>query len=393
MKRILLFSSVAIIAMASCAKQETADDLAVSKSIVLGANIEQPTVDTKATLDGSLNTLWATGDKIKVYIANGANDWYDDIDFTLSSGNGTSSGTFKTDDEFSATDHWDNYAFFPYYYTTSGGAGNTGSNMGGDGFYFNLPDAYYNYTSGQSFIPLIANMSGGSTHPTSIDFKFVGGAVDVNLNKVPGAAKSLGLSVEGKNITGWPGKVLVANAGTDYITASNGSNSTVTLYIDSSGTEDRSFKFIYPVPVISTTSNLTFTMSDKNGLKIWEKTASSQPAIGRAKALVMPTKDVAPMPQNMYLVGYWDSADQTTGVAFDNATGTLTKTFSGDAYVCLRAADIGKWYMTDTYVGSGYTALLKCQSGEKLYVPAGTWKFTMTYNSAGTITLTYEDAS
>ena len=48
--------------------------------------------------------------------------------------------------------------------------------------------------------------------------------------------------------------------------------------------------------------------------------------------------------------------------------------------------------MTDAYVGSGYTALLKAQSGDKLYVPAGTWKFTMTYNSDGTITLTYEAA-
>lgn len=145
-------------------------------------------------------------------------------------------------------------------------------------------------------------------------------------------------------------------------------------------------------PVIASTSDMTFTMYDKNNLKIWEKTASSQPAIGRAKALVMPTKDVAPIPQNMYLVGYWGGADQNTGEAFDNATGTLTHTFSGDAYVCLRAADTGNWYMTDAYVGSGYTALLKAQSGDKLYVPAGTWKFTMTYISDGTITLTFEAA-
>lgn len=86
-------------------------------------------------------------------------------------------------------------------------------------------------------------------------------------------------------------------------------------------------------PVVAYTSDMTFTMYDKNNLKIWEKTASSQPAIGRAKALVMPTKDVAPIPQNMYLVGYWGGADQNTGEAFDNATGTITHTFSGDAYV------------------------------------------------------------
>lgn len=393
MKKLFIFASVVVLSIVSCSKHDVNEEPIIRNGIFLGANIEQPNVDSKAVLDGSLNTLWATGDVIKVNIANGDNSWNADIDFTLYSGNGSASGTFRTADEYSEADHWDNYAFFPWYYTNSAGTVvGTGTNMGGDGFYFNLPDEYYNYTSGQSFVPLIADMSGSGKHPTSIDFKYVGGAVVLNLNKVPGAAKSLGMTVAGKNVTGWPGKINVAEAGSAQIIATDGSNNSIWFNFDDSGTEDRSFKFIYPVPVINTSSNLTFTMYDKNDLKIWEKTASSQPAIGRAKALVMPTKDVAPIPQNMYLVGYWGGVDQNDGEAFDNATGQLTKKFDGDAYVCLRAADTHKWYMTDAYVSSGNTALLKAKTGDKLFVPAGTWKFAMIYNSDGTITLTYEAA-
>ena len=277
MKKLFIFASVVVLSIVSCSKHDVNEEPIIRNGIVLGANIEQPNVDSKAVLDGSLNTLWATGDVIKVNIANGDNSWNADIDFTLYSGNGSASGTFHTADEYSETDHWDNYAFFPWYYTNSAGTVvETGTNMGGDGFYFNLPDAYYNYTSGQSFVPLIANMSGSGKHPTSIDFKYVGGAVILNLNKVPGAAKSLGMTVAGKSITGWQGKISVAEAGSAQITAADGSNNSIWFNFDDSGTEDRSFKFIYPVPVINTSSDLTFTMYDKNDLKIWEKTALSQ---------------------------------------------------------------------------------------------------------------------
>ena len=67
-------------------------------------------------------------------------------------------------------------------------------------------------------------------------------------------------------------------------------------------------------------------------------------------------------------------------------------TFSGDAYVCLRAADTGDWYMTDAYVASGNTATVKPQKGDKLHVPAGTWEFTMTYQTDGSIVITYAAA-
>ena len=390
MKKILIFS-LAIVSLIACTKNESLDK--EQKYITLGASIEQTEPTPKATLNGSLETLWASGDMIRVYISNNAGDWHDDIDFELYSGQGTTNGVFRGPYDYSDNNHWDQYAFFPYYYTASGGETNTGTNMGGDGFYFCLPESYYNYTSGQSFLPLLANMSTGGTQPSIISFKHVGAAIVVNLTGVPGAAKSLGLTVADKNIFGWPGKVVLSEVGTanGKIAASDGSNSTVWMNF-ATADESRSFQFIYPVPTIATTSNLTFTMYDKNNIRIWQKTASNQPAIGRAQALVMPERAVNAIPQNMYLIGYWSGADQETGEAFSNSTGKLTMTFSGDAYVCLRAADTGDWYMTDAYVASGNTATVKPQKGDKLHVPAGTWEFTMTYQTDGSIVITYAAA-
>lgn len=403
MKKVLVICS-AILSLIACSKASA--PVEEKSFMTLGAAIEQPTEanvttpanvstpDVKATLNNSLNTIWAEGDVIKVNVANQANDWSTDEDLTLYSGDGTANGMFRSATLYADGDHWDNYAFFPYYYTGSSGSTNTGTNMGGDGFYFFLPESYYSYTSGQSFLPLLADMSGGDTHPTSISFKHVGGAVVVNLTGVPGAAKSLGINVDGLNIHGWLGKVLVSEAGTSSgkLTASNGSDSSVWLNF-ATAAANRDFKFIFPVPTISGTSNITFTMYDSNDLMIWRKTASSQPAIGRAEALVMPEKAVVAIPQNMYLVGYWGDADQDVGEAFSNSTGKLTITFSGDAYVCLRAADTGNWYMTDNYVSSGNSATVKAQSGDKLYVPAGTWEFTMSYQTDGSIVISYAAAS
>ena len=383
-----------VLATVACTKSNDLDPI-VNKAVSLNAILEQPvSADTKAELNGSYQTLWRTGDVIKVFIENGTGDWNTQEDFTLSSADRSTSGTFHCDTEYSETDHWDRFAFFPYYYTGPTGATNTGSNVGGDKkMYFNLPSAYYDYTSGQSFLPLVANLGlEGVKHPSSANFKFVGGAVVVNLTGVPGAAKSLGMIVEGKRITGFFDAVEQSNIGTasGIITAEAGSGNEVWFNFDSSGSVDRTFKFIYPVPVINETSNLTFKMYDKNNLLIWQKTASGQSAIGRAQALVMPSKPVTPIPQNMYLVGYWGSEDHNDGEAFNNSTGSVSVTFPSEAYVCLRAADTGNWYMTDALV-EGTTATVKAQSGNKLHITtAGTYTFSMAYQSDGSIVLSYE---
>ncbi len=160
---------------------------------------------------------------------------------------------------------------------------------------------------------------------------------------------------------------------------------------------NRPFKYVFPVPAIESPT-LTFKMWDKNGLVIWTASPKAQSSIGRASALVMPELTISPVPQNMYLVGWINGADVATGdsedYAFDNKTCKLTVNLTAaNNYVCLGAKDTGKWYMTDEYVGSGNVATLKCQTGDKLYVPAGNWTFTMTYQTDGSIKLTYDEAS
>lgn len=414
MKKILI-SSIAILSLVACSKTDS--PVKEQKSITLGASIEQPTdatastaanisaPDVKATLNNSLSTLWATGDIIRMYVANDPNDWHDEINLTLASGAGSTNGVFRAAAEYGGNDRWNNYAFFPYYYTSSTGGDNTGSNMGGGGFYFHLPESYYNYTSGQSFLPLLANMSGGSTQPASVSFKHVGGAVVVNLTGVPGAAKSLGMTIAGKNIQGWPGKVVLSEVGTDSgkITASNGDNSTVWMNF-ATAAGNRDFKFIFPVPSISSTSNITFTMYDKNDVMIWQKTASSQPAIGRAQALVMPNKAVSPVPHDIYLAGYINGSDvyTTDNNTYKFVNGSLSLNLTQDSYVLLNFNNTNKEgssslgnqrYLLPAYEGSATSATFSVDEtnyDHKLKVPAGNKTFTLAYNTDGTITLSYK---
>lgn len=398
MKKITILS-LAILLLFACSKNESSVE--EQSFITLGASIEQTSPTLKANLNGSLETLWATGDIIKVYVSNNSNTWNTVADFRLISGEGTANGVFRSNDDYSDGNHWDWYAFFPYYYTASDGVANTDTNMGGDGFYFCLPNAYYSYTSGQSFLPLLADLTGGSAQPSSISFKHVGGAVVVNLTGVPGAAKSLGMTVAGKNIYGWPGKVNLSEVGTadGKITASDGSNSTVWMNF-ATAEADRDFQFIFPVPTIASTSDLTFTMYDSNNLKIWQKTASNQPAIGRAEALVMPEKSVSPIPYDIYLAGWINNADVYTTIddTYKFVNGSLNLNLTSDSYILLNFTNDGSEagnirYLLPAYEESATSATFSTEYNDynnKLKVPAGNRTFTLSYNTTGTITLSYQ---
>lgn len=396
--------ALAIFATAiSCTKSENVTSEKIN-GFTMSAELEQTIPANKADLNSSLQTLWATGDKIGIHIQNAANDWSTEQVFTLSSGNGTTSGTFHCDTEYNASDHWDTFAFFPYSYVSSGGNADTGSNVGGDQkMYFNMPDAYYEYTSGKSFLPLLANLGeSGVLHPTAASFKYVGGAVVLNLTGVPGAAKSLGMTIDGVKINGWQNGVAQNTVGTasGIITGGNGNNTTWMNFATAAGNRD--FKFVFPIPTISSTSNITFTMYDRNDVIIWQKTASAQPAIGRAQALVMPDRAVVPVPKNIYLAGWINNADvyTTTDDDYKFVNGTLNLNLASDSYVLLNFSNdedtsgLGNVrYLLGAYEGSATSATFSRDNSNydnKLKVPAGNRKFTLAYNTDGTITLSYE---
>lgn len=401
MKKTILFLAAGLCIFACQTNKLNPEPISpdVKGGMVLTANIEQP-VSTKATIDNALQSLWSTGDVIRVYISNNANNLSKVESFELTSPEGSAYGQFECATDYPAeNNHWDYYSFFPYNYTTSSGPATTESNMGGDSkFYFCLPTSYYDYTSGRSFLPLLADMRGANPHPTNVAFYHVGGAVVLNLTKVPAAAHSLGMTVAGKKLNGWMNGIALDNLNSDdgAIIASPSDvteENSIWMNFNSSGSEDRDMKFVFPVPTTTSTSNLTFTIYDKNNLKIWEKTASNQPAIGRAKAIVMRSRDVKALPSDLYVRGWINNADITANEIPLGSTGSIDYTFTSDSYLYLYASSINKAYLPGSNVSDSNQA--ECyvtdswdiSSCYKLKVPAGKYRLSINYNTTGTITL------
>ena len=102
-----------------------------------------------------------------------------------------------------------------------------------------------------------------------------------------------------------------------------------------------------------------------------------------------------------YLIGYIDGADYGDGEDYANmgdyqfSNGQVSATFNQDSYVCVKSSSM-VWYMTDGWQGTDVTSAtlydsnITGTSSDKLYVPAGSHTFTLTENSDGTLTLSYD---
>ncbi|MCD8026780.1 MAG: leucine-rich repeat protein [Clostridiales bacterium] len=104
---------------------------------------------------------------------------------------------------------------------------------------------------------------------------------------------------------------------------------------------------------------------------------------------------------NYYLVGSINGEDYGCEADYENmgdygfsSDGTVTATFTADSYVFVKENNNANWYMTDGWLGTTTTATLYNTSvlgedADKLYVPAGTWTFTLVNNGDDTFTLSY----
>ncbi len=115
--------------------------------------------------------------------------------------------------------------------------------------------AAYDYTAGQVFMPMVANMSSESSQPTGVNFKHVAVAVKVTLNdldKLPSEVELAKVSITAdQTISGWCNMaipdagtktgVLAANGGDD------GSSKTVAFNIKSSDDIASSMTFYFPI--------------------------------------------------------------------------------------------------------------------------------------------------
>ena len=282
MKKAFFLVAVATITLFSCQKEiETNDVKPANDGFTFKASIEALSdADTKATINASNKLVWATGDKIGVYVTESS--WTDkNQPFTLSSGEGSSEGEFAWDytGEFPSSAA---AAFFPWQ-----GTGTDKNNVYTDNVYFKLPNAYWSYDSGKMLTPLVAKLS-GSTDP--INFKHAGAAVKVTTNNLVSGTYHATMSVTGKQITG-DFHVQYANAGSDAMeldAAEDASKNNVTLHAwKSSGP----FTWIFPVPAL-TKPKLQFVITDDNGIPVWSKNLKAQANdLNRGDILVFPALD------------------------------------------------------------------------------------------------------
>lgn len=339
MKKILFAFALCAMTVAACTKeQEENITTPTGKTVTLHASMEafseiDPSgVATKGTLNAAGNFLWATGDQIGVRLYKGTT--YDGTD--SGSGYGAWDGTFILDDGFdglSAGDftcsnsldeyvHWGYAAFYPKF-------SNNVSN-GDKKVYFELKKVYDGYVSGTCLMPMVANLNiapdGLNGRPTDINFKHVGAGLRVTLKDVPAAANQVSLTVAGKNIvngetnTAWYG-INPANAGTDAISATDGSDSTVYLKFATAASK-RDMTFIFPLPTVDLSGGITIKLYYDNGIdehaEFWSRTAhpvapaTPLPALTRGQLLDMPDVPVNADPDEVVTLYFRAATPVTT---------------------------------------------------------------------------------
>lgn len=338
MKKVLYPVAIATLIFVSCGKENVAPidkDAPIIEEIVepaapalsLNASFEELQKDTKADINGSNQLVWAGGDKIGVYVNDV--EWGDkNQPFHLDGAGGTTSGTFIWDyDNGNFTNQKASVAFFPW----NGTNGATDNNVYEGTMYFKLPGAYYGYTSGKMLTPLVAPMHyNGSTYD-NVQFKHAGAAVKVTINNLPAGAHSIGMSIDGKQISG-DFHINPANAGTDAMSLDNPEdNSKNSVWLNFSNSSETAYTFLFPVPALSSPKPY-FQIYDENDILVWSANPPAQNSIGRAQVLVMPPLTITPY-SYFTVDGIWSITGQIKG---ENKWGTDYALYDyGDAHIIM----------------------------------------------------------
>jgi len=298
MKKLLYFVAAATFCFIACQKEVDLTESAKTNNgdtFTFKASIEQLANPTKGTIDADNGLVWAKDDKIGIYFRswNDANNQA----FTLVGDGGGTEGEFSRDasGEYEPSDA--TVAFYPWQ-----GTGSDKNNVYDDPndnpdkgpvMYFKLQDAYWGYTSGKMLTPLVASISSSS----DIHFKHAGAAVKVTINNVPARVHSIGMSVDGQQITG-NYSVNPANAGTDALTRVGEASTTKnTVWLNLWNGEESKWDFIFPVPEL-TKPKLSFQMWDENDILVWSKSSKALATdLSRGDILVMPELTITPYKQ------------------------------------------------------------------------------------------------
>lgn len=369
MKKLFTFAALAMVAIVACNKEINApEENVVPEDNIIQTEepkgdvtiIAQAPAETKTMVDG-LDVKWASGDYIAVLDEDrGIHD------FSLDSGEGTTSGTF------SGTLGGKNslgYAIYPY----SANADFDGSNI--------TVDYPTTYTYDAVTVPMIGE-EGTGENVGKYEFSHIGGAFKIQYTNVPaGATKFVFTSTT--DITG-----TVMYDLSDAVIASNAGKEVTVTGLPSSS----SLIFIIPVPVGS--YSFTVKLLDSSDATI----AGSQKSVSSAKTVaeghLVPLKAIKIMADKDEVL--W--SEDFTGCEDASQPSTSTsKAYWGNYASYAYDGTYTKIYTTASLDSSPELLIAKSSRSETWVVsniPSGAWtKLTLTYKANQNLDVSSSDVT
>ena len=363
MKKLFTFAALAMVAIVACNKEINApEDNIIQTEEPKGdvTIIAQAPAETKTMVDG-LDVKWSSGDHIAVLDEDGGIH-----DFSLDSGEGTTSGTF------SGTLGGKNslgYAIYPY----SANADFDGSNI--------TVDYPTTYTYDAVTVPM-SGEEGTGENVGKYEFSHIGGAFKIQYTNVPaGATKFVFTSTT--DITG----TVMYDLSDAVINSNAGKEVTVTGLPSSS-----SLIFIIPVPVGS--YSFTVKLLDSSDATI----AGSQKSVSSAKTVaeghLVPLKAIKIMADKDEVL--W--SEDFTGCEDASQPSTSTsKAYWGNYASYAYDGTYTKIYTSATLGSSPELLIAKSSRSETWVVsniPSGAWtKLTLTYKANQNLDVSSSDVT
>lgn len=292
MKKYFYIFAMAALAFVGCSKNEVVVDEPegiVSEPFSLIAYADD--IDSKATIDGSLNIKWATDDRIQVamYETGDYTPW--EREFALTEGAGTSNGTFTLQGSGTPGDATMFNAIYPRFENSfyNPSTSKTDASTARIKLYES-----YTWSENTIFAPMIAYGTDGDKK--GLHFKHIGGAVKVTMKSLPKGTTKVSLTLDSDgDLTGNFNYTVanIANVTPDALTsaASNGGK-TVSFTFDALGsTTNRTFYF--PTPTL-TAPRFTIKVYVGDDLVWQNSTKAAQSDITRGGLLIMPDATVKP---------------------------------------------------------------------------------------------------
>lgn len=301
---------LACLFLGGCSEEYSDHEQEYAREFILSVDVND--VESKSAIDSNGGFYWTKGDKISVWAENEVKGAFQT--FTLNSGEGTTSATFRgvvvgKDMELGKC------AVFP------AGA----HKLNGNTLSVNLPDVYnLGNAISNTKAPMIAMLGYGET----ISFGHMAGLMTFTFQNVPKGVCTFILTAADKDITGYFDVDLDEGLAT-IEAAPLTTRNTVTVNFTPL-TQEQDITLHIPMP-IGTYNGLSYKLLDESGNVVTESSSKATNVVARKKQVVMPSVKFHPtygVPEtlssngyaNCYIVtkpGYYNFRAKITGAIFD----------------------------------------------------------------------------